>query len=112
MIGKNVIKTEAISAVEVKEILEKFSEENELNYEQNITLNHVARFKHYSPEDCEKIIEELEKIVKHNIAVRIVDLIPKDLSDLRLIFAKESFPIKKEEMEEILKILDEYDIVE
>ena len=51
MIGKNVIKSEPIPSVKVKEVLEEFSEENELNYEQNITLNHLARFKRYSVED-------------------------------------------------------------
>ena len=33
---------------------------------------------------------------------------PKDLSDLRLLFAKERLPISKEELEEILSIVDEY----
>ena len=36
------------------------------------------------------------------------DLIPKDLSDLRLIFAKEPTQISKEEMEQILDILNQY----
>lgn len=112
MIGKNVIDTKPIPAVKVRKIIEDFSEENELNYEQNVTLNHVSRFKHFSLEDSEKIIEELSEIIKPKIAVRIVDLIPTDLSDLRLILAKESVPIKKEEMESILKILSKYDIIE
>ena len=59
-----------------------------------------------------KLIEELEEIVKTKYAIRIADLMPKDLADLRLIFAKEKFPIKKEEMEEILKILDKYEVEE
>lgn len=112
MIGKEIVNSEPIPAAKVKVILEEFSEDNELNYEQNVTLNHISRFKTYSLEDTEKIIEELEEIVKTKYAVRIVDLIPEDLADLRLIFAKEKFPIKKEEMEEILKILDKYDTLE
>ncbi|MDL2246229.1 RNA polymerase Rpb4 family protein [Methanobrevibacter sp. OttesenSCG-928-K11] len=112
MIGKNVVETKPIPAAKVKAILEDFAEENELNYEQNITLNHVSRFKQFSLEDTEKILEELEKIIKPKYAVRIVDLIPVDLADLRLIFAKEKIPIKKEEMEEILKVLDKYDTLE
>lgn len=53
MIGKNIIESEPIPGVEVKEILEEFSEDNELNYEQNVTLNHLARFRRYSLEDSE-----------------------------------------------------------
>ena len=114
MIGKNIIKKEEISGTEVKQTLEAYSEGYELNYEQNITLNHVSRFPRYSPEDTEKIIEELEDKVglRHKVAIHIVDLIPKDLSDLRLIFAKEPTQVSKEEMEQILEILDQYFVEE
>lgn len=114
MIGKKIIESEPIQSVKVKEALEEFSQENELNYEQNITLNHLSRFKRYSFEDSEKIISELkDKIgLRHKVAVRIVDLIPQDLSDLRLIFAKEATNIEKEQMEDILEILDQYTIIE
>ena len=112
MIGKKVLDSEPIPASNAKNILEDFAENNELNYEQNVTLNHISRFKHFSLEDTEKLMEELVKIIKPKYAVRVIDLVPQDLPDLRLIFAKEKFPIKKEEMEEILKILDKYDTVE
>ena len=110
MIGKNIIKKEEISGVEVKETLEEFSQNYELTYEQNVTLNHLSRFPRFSQEDGEKIIEELETKIglRHKVAVHIVDLIPKDLSDLRLIFAKEPTQISKEEMEQILDILNQY----
>ena len=110
MIGKNVIKKEEITGAEVKETLEEFSQDYELNYEQNVTLNHLARFPKYSVEDAEKIIAELEEKVglRRKVAVHIVDLIPQDLSDLRLIFAKEPTQVTKEEMEQILEILNQY----
>ena len=110
MIGKNVIKKEEISGVEVKETLEEFSQDYELNYEQNVTLNHLARFPRFSPEDSQKIMEELEGNLglRHKVAVHIIDLIPQDLSDLRLIFAKEPTQVTKEEMEQILEILNQY----
>ncbi|MDO5848599.1 MAG: RNA polymerase Rpb4 family protein [Methanobrevibacter sp.] len=113
MIGKKIIATEPISSVKVKEVLDEYAEGNELNYEQNITLNHLSRLPHFSLEDSEKIIEELEAMdIKNKVAVRIVDLIPIDLSDLRLIFAKEVKQPSKEEMEKILEILEKYDIEE
>ena len=114
MIGKNVIKKEEITGVEVKETLEEFSQEYELNYEQNVTLNHLARFPRFSLEDTEKIVEELETKIglRHKVAVHIADLIPQDLSDLRLIFAKEPKKIDKEEMEKILEFLEQYDVEE
>ena len=115
MIGKEIIESEPISSAEVKEILDEFSQDNELNYEQNLTINHLARFKRYSVEDSKEIIEKLHEAfpnMKTKVAVHIVDLVPKDLADLRLIFAKEAYQPNKEEMEQILEILEQYDIVE
>jgi DNA-directed RNA polymerase subunit F len=114
MIGKEVIETEPISGAKVKEVLEEFSEDNELNYEQNITLNHLARFKRYSVEDSEEIIEKLQSEfnLRPKVAVHIVDLVPQDLADLRLIFAKEPGQVSKEDMEKILELLEQYDIIE
>ncbi|OEC95853.1 MULTISPECIES: RNA polymerase Rpb4 family protein [Methanobrevibacter] len=114
MIGKEIIESEPISSAEVKKVLEDFSEDNELNYEQNITLNHLARFKRYSVEDSEEIIEKLQEEfgLRDKVAVRIVDLVPKDLADLRLIFAKEAIKIEKPDMEKILELLEQYNIEE
>ena len=115
MIGKKIIETEAIPSARVKEILEEFSQDNELNYEQNLTLNHLARFKKFSAEDSEEIMEKLEQEhpnLRTRAIVHIVDLVPKDFADLRLIFAKEPTQITPEEMEQILDILNQYFIEE
>ncbi|OQD59465.1 DNA-directed RNA polymerase, subunit F [Methanobrevibacter arboriphilus JCM 13429 = DSM 1125] len=108
MIGKKALENEPIPAAKVKEILEEFQEKYELSYEQNLTLDHVTKFNKLSLEDTEELIGKLEEIVKKKHAVRIADLMPKDLSDLRLLFAKERLPISKEELEKILSIVDEY----
>ena len=114
MIGKNIIESEPIPGVEVKEILEEFSEDNELNYEQNVTLNHLARFRRYSLEDSEEIVAKLQEEfnLRPKVAVHIVDLVPEDLADLRMIFAKEPSKIDNEEMKKILELLEQYDVVE
>lgn len=114
MIGKEIIESEPISGAKVKKILEDFSEENELNYEQNLTLNHLARFKRYSLEDTEEIIEKLQDEfgLRTRVAVHIVDLVPQDLADMRLIFAKEPTKIDNDEMKKILEFLEQYDVEE
>lgn len=114
MIGKNIISSEPIPGAKVKQVIEEFSEDNELNYEQNITLNHLARFKRYSPEDAEEIVEKLQSEfnLREKVAVHIADLIPQDLADLRLIFAKEPGQVDKEQMEKILEFLEQYDYIE
>ncbi len=114
MIGKEVIKSEPIPSSEVKEIIENFSEDNELNYQQNLTVNHLARFKRYSPEDAEEIYQKLKEEfgLRDKVAVHIVDFVPVDLADMRLIFAKEPTKTTKEDMEKILEMLEQYDFIE
>ena len=46
------------------------------------------------------------------LAVRIANLAPQDLADLRLILAKESANLDKADMEKILELLEQYDIEE
>ena len=114
MIGKEVIQSEPIPSSEVKKVLEEFAEDNELNYEQNLTLNHLARFKRYSPEDAREIFEKLQDEfgLRAKVAAHIVDLVPEDLADMRLIFAKEPTKTTKEDMEKILEMLEQYDYIE
>ena len=114
MIGKEVIESEPITGSEVKEILEEYADDNELNYEQNLTLNHISRFRRYSVEDAKEIYQKLqdEFDLRPKVAAHIVDLVPEDLADMRLIFAKEPTKIDKEDMEKILSLVDEYSIKE
>ncbi len=110
MIGKEILESEPIPSSCVKEILEEYGENNELNYEQNLTLNHLSRFDRYSPSDaCEiyqRLIDEFQ--LRNRVAVHIVDLVPKDIIDMRLIFAKEPTKTTDDDMKKILEMLEEY----
>ena len=112
MIGKKTWETKPIPAAKVKEIMEEFSEKHELSYEQNLTLDHATNLTKLSLEDTEKLIEELEAYVEYKQAVRIADIVPRDMADLRLIFAKERNAPSQDEMKEILEILEKYDVEE
>jgi len=110
MIGKKVLETDPVTMAEVKLILEKFAEKHEFTYEQNLALEHVSKFSKIDYEDARKLTEELTELpnIKKKHAVRLADLMPKDVADVRLIFAKERIPIKNEDFEKILKIIDKY----
>jgi len=109
MIGKRTLESEPIPLSKVKVILEDFSKDHELTYEQNLTLDHATKFSKLSLEDNEKLIEELGTVLKKkHQSVRLSNLMPEDLSDLRLFFAKEVGNKKKEDLEKILEILEPY----
>ena len=50
--------------------------------------------------------------LRAKVAAHIVDLVPEDLADMRLIFAKEPSKTDKEDMEKILEMLEQYDVEE
>ncbi len=109
MIGKNVLETEPISIAEVKKVLEDFAEENELTYEQNLTLDHVTKFSKIEFEQSEQLIEELkEPLGQKKYAIKVAYMMPDDLADLRLLFTKERIPYEKEKMEKVLEIVNKY----
>lgn len=108
MIGKKVIDTDPITIAEVKEMLEDVQEHYELTYEQNLALDHVTKFSKLDAESAKKMVEELEELIKKTQAIKIADIMPEDMADLRLIFAKERGSIKKEDMEKILEIVNKY----
>lgn len=108
MIGKKVIDTDPITIAEVKTMLEDLSEHYELTYEQNLAFDHVIKFSKLDEESAKKLVEELAEIIKKTQAIKVADVMPEDLADLRLIFAKERGSFKKEDLEKILEIVDKY----
>jgi DNA-directed RNA polymerase subunit F len=108
MIGKKVIDTDPITIAEVKTMLEDVSKHHELTYEQNLALDHVIKFSKVDEESAKKIVEELAENFKKTQAIKIADIMPEDIADLRLLFAKERGTYKTEDLEKILEILDKY----
>jgi DNA-directed RNA polymerase subunit F len=108
MIGKKVIDTDPITIAEVKKMLEDLSEHYELTYEQNLALDHVTKFSKLDEKSAKKLVEELSELIKKTQAIKVVDIMPEDLADLRLIFAKERGSFKQEDMEKILGIVEKY----
>ena len=51
---------------------------------------------------------KLEEYITPVQAVKVVDLMPEDLDDLRLIFAKERGIIETDTLEQILELVDQY----
>lgn len=108
MIGKKVIDTDPITIAEVKEMLSELTEHYELTYEQNLALDHVIKFSKLDEESAKKLVEELSEFIKKTQAIKIADIMPEDMADLRLIFAKERGSFKQEDMEKILEIVNNY----
>lgn len=118
MIGKKVIDSKAITISEARDILmekvEEVADENnevdghQFTYEQNLTIDYVNKFALLPAEDAKELREKLEEFITQPQAVKVVDLMPEDLDDLRLIFAKERGIVETETLEKVLDLVDQY----
>jgi DNA-directed RNA polymerase subunit F len=99
------IKSEKIvTSYEAKKILRKREKESELNYEQKNALDYLNKFKKKAEKDIHGLLETLEKIEKlhDRHVVAIVETMPRDEDDLRLLFANERIVLEDSERQQIL----------
>jgi len=105
-----VIETKPIGMPEAKEILDSREKRKELNYEQKLALEHLRKFTKLKPSESEKFLEELSGVLRmsQETMVQILNLLPKTPDELRMIFAREKFSLKDEEIKKILEIVKKY----
>jgi DNA-directed RNA polymerase subunit F len=94
-----------ITDAEAKEILEAREKEGELKYEQENALKHLKKFCTLTKEKAQKLTEELRKIEKlrERHIVAIVNFLPEDKEDLRLILHKDYSSFSEDEITLILE---------
>jgi DNA-directed RNA polymerase subunit F len=99
-----------LSLSEVKELLKKEQKRRELNREQKIALEHAEHFAKLSAKKSRALINKLMKIdrMKEYQACKIADLLPFDEGEVRAIFLKERFTPSKEEIEDIVNLVEKY----
>lgn len=103
------IKSEVtIPAVEVKKVLAEKGKDKELGYEQKITSDYLNKFSKISQTKLNKLetdLKAIEKLSDKHIAA-IINLLPKDLDDLRVIFSNERLELTQGDKEKILEIVN------
>ncbi|AIF69124.1 hypothetical protein PAP_03520 [Palaeococcus pacificus DY20341] len=118
MIGRKKINEKYLTIAEAQVILKKQLEEGlkinpeePLNYEAKLSLEHTERFSKIEPEKADEAKQKLMEAFEwmdERIATKILDIMPEDYFDIRVIFAKEEYMPTKEEAEKIVEILAPY----
>jgi len=118
MIGRKKLEEHYITVSEARELLERRKaegmEENPeepIFYEARVGLEHGERFSKLRPERAKELKEKLTGLFEwldERLATKIVDLMPEDYFDIRVIFSKEDHMPTPEEAEEMINLLDEY----
>ncbi len=103
------IKSEiTIPTAEVKKSLAEKGKDKELGYEQKITLDYLNKFSKISQTKLNKLetdLKTIEKLTDRHISA-IINLLPKDLDDLRAIFSNERVDLTPGDKEKILEIVN------
>jgi DNA-directed RNA polymerase subunit F len=95
---------------EAKKILLEKEKQKELGYEQKNALEHLRKFCKMSEKNFKEIKEELKKIEKLNERqiTNIINLLPQNLDELRVIFANERIVLSEEDKKKILDIVKKF----
>jgi DNA-directed RNA polymerase subunit F len=96
---------------EAKKILETKEKEGELGYEQKNALEHLRKFSKLSDKKSKDLFEELGKKIerlKDRQKINIVNMLPHDMNDLKVLFANEVISISDEDKKKILSIVKKF----
>ncbi|MFP4116981.1 MAG: RNA polymerase Rpb4 family protein [Candidatus Aenigmatarchaeota archaeon] len=98
-----------VPAAEARNTMSKKKDED-LAYEQKICMDFLEKNVDINVTDARKAMKELQEVgrVKARQAAALINVMPQEKSDIRLIFSKERTSLSDENMEEILEILDQY----
>jgi DNA-directed RNA polymerase subunit F len=105
-----IIESKPVSMSEAKDILTSRESRKELSYEQKLALEHLNKFTKLKLEDAKKMSEELSSVLRmsQDTQAQIINFLPKNADEVRMIFSKEKFSLKEDEINKILEITKKY----
>ncbi len=96
---------------EVKELITTEAEERELTYEQTLALGHSEKFAVLTVEDAKKLVEELDdtfEFMNLKLAYKTADILPREISGVRAIFARDRYTPSEEDCDKIIKVIKKH----
>lgn len=105
-----VIEDKLVSAAEVKDLLKEREKEQELGYEQKNALDSLNKHCKLTPKKASEMEEELKKIsrLRDRHIVAIMDHMPKDMDDIRVLFAGDVISLPEDDKKAVLAIVKKF----
>lgn len=99
-----------VTLAEVRDLLEAEGEKRELLVSQKAALDHAQTICTIPLDSALKLIEEVSQLdeVTENVAVKIADMLPLYPEDVRAIFQKERINLEKDQIDQIISIVEKY----
>jgi len=112
----NVMEKKYVTIAEAKNVLDKTKKrykdaDMEMLYEQKRALDHANKADNLNFRDSGSMIKKLSEMeleLNEDQIVKIVDLLPETVDDVRAIFAKERFKYGEEEIKKVLDVVAQY----
>ena len=110
MVNVDIINESPVTMAELKEKIEDIKKrDKELKPRTLKTHEYLERFVSIKGKDAVKIKEQLLKLqisrIKERHIAKIIDIMPKDIETLKLIFVGENVTLKQDDLETILEAL-------
>ena len=106
----NIIESKPVGMPEAKEIMTSQEKDKEMTYEQKLAMEHLKKFTKLKAAEAKKMLDELSAVLRmsEETKIQIINLLPKKPDELRMIFTRENFSLKDDEIKKILEIVKKY----
>lgn len=104
-----VLDEKAVPAAEARNSLRKKDEEG-MSYEQKICIDFLKKNVDINVTDVREAMKELQDVgrIKGRQAAMIINTMPGDKDDMRLLFSKERTSLSDDQIEAALEVVDKY----
>ncbi len=104
-----IIEKKYIPISEAKDILKNSKREL---YEQKLAYEYVKQFAKLKPEKAKELIEKLKALdipkLKDEMIIKIVDILPESVDELRTLLTTSELTFKSDEINKIYDVVKEY----
>ena len=113
MPNPKVVDEDPITLSEVKDAVAKLEKrDNELNYRSNKAKEYLAAFTELSKSKKDELYKKLKDLnlvrLKEAHIVKIIDFLPKDVEDIKVILQAYPISFPKKDMDSIIKVVKEF----
>jgi DNA-directed RNA polymerase subunit F len=107
---EDIIKETLVTNAEAKEILKERKKEIEFGYEQKNAYDYLKKYDKLTPKKAKQLAEKLAEVKKlrERQIIAIVNIMPKDKDDLRLLLEKDYNLLTDEEKNFILENVNKF----
>jgi len=107
---EEISKEELITNAEAKEILKERKKEIEFGYEQKNSYDYLRKYDNLTQKKVTGLVEKLKEVKKlrDRQIIAIVNVMPKDKDDLRLLLEKDYNLLTDEEKDFILENINKF----